>query len=30
MTHKPHHSEHPAFMNLPAQTAVYIQRTLKK
>jgi len=30
MTQKPHHSEHPLFMNSPAQTAMYIQRTFKK
>jgi len=27
MTQKLHHSEHPVFMNSPAQTAMYIQRT---
>jgi len=30
MTQKPHHSEHPVFMNSPAQNAMYIQRTFKK
>jgi len=30
MTEKPHHSEHPIFMNSPAHTAMYIERTLKK
>jgi len=24
MTQKPHYSEHPVFMNSPAQTAIYI------
>ena len=26
MNQKPHHSEHPVFMNSPAQTAMYIQK----
>jgi len=30
MTQKPHYSEHPVFMNSPAHTAMYIQRTFKK
>ena len=30
MTKKPHHLEYPAFMNSPAETAMYIQRTFKK
>jgi len=30
MTHKLHHSEDPVFMNSPAQTAMSMQRTLKK
>jgi len=30
LTQKPYHSEHPVFMNSPAQTAMYIQRNLKK
>jgi len=29
-TQKPHHSEHPVFMNSPVQTARYIHGTLKK
>jgi len=30
MIQKRHHSEHPVFMNSPAQTAIFIQRTFKK
>jgi len=30
MTQQPHYSEHTVFMNSPAQTVMYIQRTLKK
>ena len=30
MTQQPHYSEHRVFMNSPAQTVMYIQRTLKK
>jgi hypothetical protein len=30
MTQKPHHSEHPIWINSPAQTAMYIQRTFNK
>jgi len=30
MTKKPHHSDHPVFMNSPAQTAIYIHKELSK
>jgi len=30
MTQKLQHSQHPVFMNTPAQTAMYIKRTFKK
>jgi len=30
MTQKLHHSQHPVFMNTPAQTAMYVQTAFKK
>jgi len=30
MIQKPHHSEHPVFMNSPAQTTMYVPRTFTK